>query len=113
MPYVDGFLVHTARTSPHTGACAAGEPNLEGVRRARVPRMRRRGPDQDDVPEDGQAKNGETVLFSWVVYKSRAQRDRVNAKVMKDPRVATLMTGDTPFDVKRMAMGGFKVLVDA
>jgi uncharacterized protein YbaA (DUF1428 family) len=58
-------------------------------------------------------KPGETVVFSWIVYKSRAHRDRVNAKVMKDPRLANMMSPDSmPFDVKRMAYGGFKVLVD-
>jgi uncharacterized protein YbaA (DUF1428 family) len=60
------------------------------------------------------AKAGETVVFSWIVYKSRAHRDRVNAKVMKDPRLAKMMDPkNTPFDVKRMIYGGFKVLVDA
>ena len=59
-------------------------------------------------------KPGETVVFSWIVFKSRAHRDRVNAKVMKDPRMAKMMEkGPMPFDVKRMAYGGFKVLVDA
>lgn len=59
------------------------------------------------------AKPGETVVFSWIVYKSRAHRDRVNAKVMKDPRIASMMgPKDMPFDVKRMAYGGFKVIVD-
>jgi len=47
------------------------------------------------------------------VYKSRAHRDRVNAKVMKDPRMAKMMNMPMPFDMKRMAYGGFKVLVDA
>ena len=57
-------------------------------------------------------KPGETVLFSWIVYKSRAHRDRVNAKVMKDPRLAEMMDPkDMPFDVKRMAYGGFKTIV--
>jgi uncharacterized protein YbaA (DUF1428 family) len=57
-------------------------------------------------------KPGETVVFSWIVYKSRAHRDRVNAKVMKDPRMnAEEMRKATPFDVKRMVYGGFKVLV--
>jgi uncharacterized protein YbaA (DUF1428 family) len=56
-------------------------------------------------------KRGETVIFSWVVYKSRAQRDRVNAKVMKDPRLAQY-EGPMPFDMKRMVYGGFKTLVD-
>jgi uncharacterized protein YbaA (DUF1428 family) len=46
------------------------------------------------------------------VYKSRADRDRVNAKVMKDPRITRSMKEPMPFDVKRMAYGGFKVVVD-
>jgi len=59
-------------------------------------------------------KRGETVMFSFIVYKSRAHRDRVNAKVMKDPRLANMMDPKSmPFDSKRMAYGGFKVLVDA
>jgi uncharacterized protein YbaA (DUF1428 family) len=65
-------------------------------------------------PRKVKLKPGETVVFSWIVYKSRAHRDRVNAKVMKDPRLAKMMEDPTsmPFDVKRMAYGGFKVLVD-
>ena len=59
-------------------------------------------------------KPGETVFFSWIVFKSRTDRDRVNAKVMKDPRLAKMMDPKTmPFDSKRMAYGGFEVLVDA
>ena len=57
-------------------------------------------------------KPGETVVFSWIVYKSRAHRDRVNAKVMKDPRIAK-MPRVMPFDVKRMLYGGFKTIVEA
>lgn len=58
-------------------------------------------------------KRGETVLFSWIVFKSRGHRDRVNAKVMKDKRMAKIMENAAmPFDVKRMAYGGFKFLVD-
>lgn len=57
-------------------------------------------------------KTGETVVFSWIVYKSRAHRDRVNAKVMKDPRMAKMMKMPMPFDVKRMAYGGFEIMVD-
>ena len=55
----------------------------------------------------------ETVFFSWITYKSRADRDQVNAKVMKDPRLGDLDPKSMPFDVKRMAYGGFKILVDA
>ena len=57
-------------------------------------------------------KPGETVVFSWIVFKSRAHRDRVNAKVMKDPRL-DMDPKSMPFDVKRMLYGGFKVLVYA
>jgi uncharacterized protein YbaA (DUF1428 family) len=57
-------------------------------------------------------KAGETAVFSWIVYKSRAHRDRVNAKVMKDVRMQKLMNDPMPFDMKRMSYGGFKVLVD-
>ena len=56
-------------------------------------------------------KRGETVMFSWIVYKSRAHRDKVNKKVMSDPRLKQ-MPEDMPFDVKRMAYGGFKAIVD-
>lgn len=58
------------------------------------------------------SKRGETVLFSWIVYRSRAHRDQVNAKVMKDPRLANMDSKSMPFDMKRMAYGGFKTLVD-
>jgi len=65
-------------------------------------------------PRAVRAKPGETVFFSWIVYKSRAHRDRVNAKVMNDPRLAKMMDPKgMPFDLKRMVYGGFKVLVDA
>jgi uncharacterized protein YbaA (DUF1428 family) len=57
-------------------------------------------------------KAGETVVFSWIVFKSRAHRDRVNAKVMKDERMHGDMNKDMPFDMKRMAYGGFKMMVD-
>ena len=65
-------------------------------------------------PQSVKLKRGETVVFSWIVYKSRADRDRINAKVMKDPRLADMMDGTAvmPFDSKRMIYGGFKVIVD-
>mgnify|MGYP001199448357 CR=1 FL=1 len=59
-------------------------------------------------------KRGETLVFAWIVFKSRAQRDRVNARVMKDPRLADSMKRHPmPFDMKRILYGGFKVLVAA
>ncbi len=65
-------------------------------------------------PQSVKLKPDEVVVFSWIVYKSRAQRDRVNAKVMKDPRLADMMDPKKlPFDGKRMFWGGFKVMVKA
>ena len=57
-------------------------------------------------------KPGETVIFSWIVFKSRAHRDAVNKKVLKDPRIANMDPASMPFDSKRMLYGGFKVIVD-
>jgi len=58
-------------------------------------------------------KPNETVFFSFIVYKSRAHRDSVNRKIMKDPRMlAICCPEDMPFDIKRMAYGGFRTLVD-
>jgi uncharacterized protein YbaA (DUF1428 family) len=58
-------------------------------------------------------RKGETVVFSWIVYKSRKHRDAVNAKVMKDERLTKMMDpADMPFDCKRMTYGGFEVLVE-
>jgi uncharacterized protein YbaA (DUF1428 family) len=58
-------------------------------------------------------KRGETVVFSWIVFRSRAHRDRVNALVMKDKRLGASMDAKSmPFDLKRMVYGGFKVVVD-
>ena len=65
-------------------------------------------------PQAVKLKPGETVVFSYIVYKSRAHRDRVNAKVMKDPRITGMGDmKDMPFDARRMIYGGFKVLVEA
>ena len=62
-------------------------------------------------PKSAKAKAGETVIFAYVLFKSRAHRDRVNAKVMKDKRLFEGMPKEMPFDMKRMAYGGFKTLV--
>lgn len=63
-------------------------------------------------PQAVKLKPDEVVVFSWIVYKSRAQRDRINKKVMADPRLADMMDPKAvPFDSKRMIFGGFKYLV--
>lgn len=75
----------------------------------------------DDVPvgkitsftRSVKLKPNEVVWFSWIVYKSRKQRDSVNAKVMKDPRIQKMgMPATMPFDAKRMIYGGFRIDVD-
>ena len=65
-------------------------------------------------PRSVKLKSNETVVFSWIIYKSRAHRDKVMQKVMKDPRMAKMMgQKDMPFDPKRMIFGGFKIIVEA
>lgn len=65
-------------------------------------------------PRGIKTKPGETVVFAYIVYKSRADRDRVNARIMKDPRIAKMCDPkDMPFDLKRMLYGGFKTIVEA
>jgi uncharacterized protein YbaA (DUF1428 family) len=67
-------------------------------------------------PRSVKRKKDETVIFAWISYKSRAHRDRVNKKVMDDPRLAEMMSPenakDMPFDTQRMIYGGFEVVVD-
>jgi len=63
-------------------------------------------------PQAVKLKPGEVVVFSWIVFKSRRQRDAVNAKVMKDPRLAKMDPKAMPFDGRRMFWGGFKSLVE-
>src|SRR5690606_10206656 len=63
-------------------------------------------------PQSVKLKPGEVVVFSWIVYRSRAQRDRINKKVMADPRLADMDPKSLPFDGKRMFWGGFKPIVE-
>ena len=62
-------------------------------------------------PQSVKLKEGETVIFAWITYKSRKHRDQVNAKVMKDPIMTNYDPKTMPFDGKRMFWGGFKKLV--
>jgi uncharacterized protein YbaA (DUF1428 family) len=117
MAYVDGFLLAVPKRKLETyrriarragrvwrehGAleyreCAGDDLDVKmGVSFSRVARL----------------KAGETAIFSWIVYKSRTHRDRVNASVMNDRRMKKMMREPMPFDMKRMAYGGFRVVVD-
>ena len=64
-------------------------------------------------PQAVNLEPGETVIFAWIVFKSREHRDAVNAAAMKDPRIANTDTKSMPFDGQRMIFGGFQVLVEA
>ena len=119
MRYVDGFVVpvpkkkmdayrHMARTASKVwrehGAVEYVECVADDVKVGK----------RTSFPRSVKLKPGETVVFAYIVYKSRAQRDRIMAKVMKDPRLAKMMDLKTlPFDAKRMIFGGFKGLVEA
>ena len=119
MAYVDGYLIPIPRKNVARyrriaakacrvwldhGAleyreCVGDDLNIKGV---------------VSFTRSARCKPGETAVFSWIVYKSRAHRDRVNAAVMKDPRIEAMMAGKTnPFDMKRMVCGGFKAIVDS
>lgn len=63
-------------------------------------------------PKMAKCKPGETVIFSFIVYKSKKHRDMVNAKVMKDPYMNNPDLKNMPFDMKRMAYGGFETIVE-
>ena len=117
MSYVDGFLVPVRKNKVATYrrmAAKAGKIWREHGA------LEFRECIADDVkwgkrtsfPRSVKQKTGETMFLSYIVYKSRADRDRVNAKVMKDKRLAKMMeVKDLPFDAKRMIWGGFKTVV--
>jgi uncharacterized protein YbaA (DUF1428 family) len=115
--YVDGFVVPVPRKNIETyrqmarragkiwrehGALAFTECVADDVKPGKL----------TSFPQSVKLKPGEAVMFSWIVFKSRAHRDRVNAKVMKDKRLAPMMDPKSmPFDARRMIYGGFKTLV--
>ena len=117
MPYVDGFVLPVPKRNLKAyrrlatkagkiwrehGAVDYWECVADDVKPGKV----------TSFPRSVKLKSGETVLFSWIVFKSRAHRDHVNAKVIADPRLAEMMDGKiAPFDAQRMIYGGFKALV--
>ncbi|MPZ55091.1 MAG: DUF1428 family protein [Rhizobiales bacterium] len=118
MPYVDGFVVPVPRKSLSAYRSMARKAGKVWREHGA---LEFRECVADDVkvgkwtsfPRSVKLKRGETVMFSYIVYKSRADRDRILAKVMKDKRLAKMMDPKAmPFDGKRMIYGGFKSLVD-
>ena len=118
MPYVDGFVIPVPKK--HLGIYRSIARKAAKVWRdyGALEVLECSGDDLQmkfglPFPKLTKLKRGETVVFSWIRYKSRADRDRVNAKVMKDPRMNRMMKNKKmPFDLKRMSYGGFKVMVN-
>ncbi|MDT2019867.1 DUF1428 family protein [Methylocella sp. CPCC 101449] len=113
--YVDGFVVAVPKANIEAYkemSTLAGKIWMENGAKQYVECI------GDDVPYGKltsfpravQATEEETVVFSWIVYESREQRDAINAKVMADPRLAPGMESP-PFDAKRMIYGGFTTLL--
>ena len=119
MPYVAGFVVVVPKKNVKRYVAIAKKCSKifkeHGAVEFRVCDGARRGAQMGvPFPKLTKAKKSETVFFSFITYKSRAQRDRVNAKIMKDPRMLAICgPDDMPFDVARMAYGGFEVVVSA
>jgi uncharacterized protein YbaA (DUF1428 family) len=118
MPYVDGFVLAVPKKNLRAYAKLAQQAGAIWKEHGALEYRECVGEDLDQkmglpFPKLAKVKRGETVVFAWIVYKSRAHRDKVNAKVMQDPRIIESMKGKKmPFDMQRMAYGGFEVLVD-
>jgi uncharacterized protein YbaA (DUF1428 family) len=118
MKYVDGYVLPVPKKNLQLYRRIAQKAGKSWREHGALEYRECAGDDLDvkmgiSFPRTIKVKSGETVVFAWIVFKSRADRDRVNSKVMKDPRIAKMMdNGPMPFDDKRMVYGGFKVLVD-
>lgn len=118
MAYVDGFIVAVQQKNLAAYRSLARKAGKIWKEHGAIAYVECVG---DDVPPGKltsfplsvKLKKGEVVVFSWITYASRAQRDRINKKVMADPRLADMMDPKAlPFDGKRMVFGGFKPIVE-
>jgi uncharacterized protein YbaA (DUF1428 family) len=118
MPYVDGFVVPVPRDN--IDAYKAMSERCGAIWRE-LGALEFRECMADDVkpgkwtsfPQSVNLEDNEVVFFSWITYNSREERDAINDKVMKDPRMADMMKPEAmPFDGKRMIYGGFQMVVD-
>lgn len=118
MRYVDGFVIPLSEKNLAAYRTIAQKAGKVWMEHGALQYIEAAGDDLDvkfgvSFSRTMKVKPGETVVISFIMYKSRADRDRVNAKVMADPRMKKMMEkGPMPFEVKRMAFGGFKLLVD-
>jgi uncharacterized protein YbaA (DUF1428 family) len=119
MTYVDGFVIPIPKKNVETYKKLARKASKVWMDHGALEYRECIGDDLAGGPgmrpfgEPLEAKPSETVVFAWIVYRSRAHRDRVNKKVMADPRIAKMAPKDVPFDHTRMLYGGFKTVVKA
>jgi uncharacterized protein YbaA (DUF1428 family) len=117
MPYVDGYVIPLPKKNLPTYIRIARKASKVFIEHGALKYTECVGDDLEPTwalpfTKALKTKPSETVVFSWVVYKSKAHRNQVNAKVMKDPRLASMMDPkNMPFDPKRMLYGGFKTVV--
>lgn len=118
MKYVDGFVMPVSKKNLKAYVAMAQQAGKIWKEHGALEYFECAGEDLKSpmgvpFPKLTKLKPGETVVFAFIVYKSRAHRDKVNAKVMKDPRMNGMMEGKKmPFDIKRMTYGGFEVVVE-
>lgn len=119
MSYVDGFVVPVPESNLKTYRSIAQKAGKIWKEHGALHYVEAVGDDLDvqfglSFKKAFKPKPGETILFSFIIFKSRADRDRINKKVMSDPRMNKMMASgaEMPFDVKRMCYGGFKSIVD-
>ena len=118
MSYVDGFVIPVAKNKVAAYKRMAEQGKKTWMKHGAVQYFECVADDMNipmgiPFPKLVKPKAGEIVVFSWILYKSKADRNKINAKVMKDPRIAgTCDPKKMPFDCKRMSMGGFKTIVD-
>ncbi|HEY5378123.1 MAG TPA: DUF1428 family protein [Pseudolabrys sp.] len=116
MAYVDGFVVPVPKRKLGAYRKMANKAGKVWMEHGAVSFHECAGDDvpygkRTSFPRSVKLRNIETVIFSWIVYRSRAHRDRVMKKVMADKRIADSMKGEIPFDAKRMIFGGFQMIV--
>ncbi len=117
MTYVDGFLLPLPRKNIPAYRRLAQLGAKVWMEHGALEYRECVGEDLDQTmmlpfPKTLATKKGETVVLAWIVFKSRAHRDRVNKKVLSDPRIAAMAQKKMPFDCARMVYGGFEVLVE-
>ncbi|MFN3513743.1 MAG: DUF1428 domain-containing protein [Phenylobacterium sp.] len=116
MPYVDGFVLAVPKAKLEAYKAMARKGGDIWKEHGALAYVECIGDDTPygeltSFPRAVQAKDDEIVIFSWIVYASRADRDAINAKVMADPRLKGDVA-DMPFDGKRMIFGGFETFVE-